>query len=372
MSVEVDRDALLGAVRRVADVVEARTTIPVLGNLLIEAAEGKLTLTGTDLDLQASATIDAAGTMSITVDKNKLLAAVTSFKPGRIAISAVPGRQAVQMKAGRGSRILSTLPATDFPKREALANATAFDIRASAFLRLLDTTSIAHSTDETRYYLKGAFLHVRGDQLMAAATDGHKAVQCRMTVPTGAEQLPDIIVPTKAVTLLRKLLTKVDGEVRFGATHKAYECQVGGTLLIGNLVDATFPDYQRVIPDRCDRALIGARDALLDPLTQVAAIVDAEGEKKIRVAVIDLQASPAESEVSAKDATGATAVEALDVEVSGEPIRFGVNQRYLSLVLGVFAESSRIELSLADPAAPMRLTGDKDPDVVAVITPYRI
>lgn len=195
MTVEIERDALLGAVRAVADVVQARTTIPVLANLHVEVADGRLTLTGTDLDLQASADAPASGAMLTTVDKNKLLAAANSFRPGPVRIDLDDGR--LVLRQGRGRRTLSTLSAKDFPRRGPLENGTAFRLSAKTLSRLLDTTFIAMSADEVRYYLMGVFLHVAEGKLHAVATDGHRLVRTHCTAPAGGDALADLILPSK-------------------------------------------------------------------------------------------------------------------------------------------------------------------------------
>jgi DNA polymerase-3 subunit beta len=371
MTVEVERDALLATVRAVADVVESRNTIPILSNLLIEVASGTLTVTGTDLDIQASASCEAAGEMLTTVDRNKLVAAVTSLKPGRVTIAPVEGRGAVTLAAGRGKRTLSTLPAADFPQRKAPENARIFNLSAASLMRLLDSCHVAQSTEEVRYYLCGIFFHVVDHHLVGAATDGHRMIRAQVPLPEGAAGMADIIVPTKAVTLMRKLLGKREGEVRVSVTDREIEVKAGPLRVTAKLIDGTFPDYSRVIPPASDNKLTVGRDVLIDGVGAVASVVNAEGEQKVRTVKVELV--PGDTQMlSALDTTGASAVEELPAGHAGNAVTFGVNHRYLTSVAGIFTENGMLSISIDGERSPMRIEGDKDPDLVAVVMPMRV
>ncbi len=369
MTLEVDRDVLLAALRRVVDVVEARNTIPILSNLLIDAKDGEITIAGTDLDIQVSARAPATGDLTTTVGAQKLLAAVSSFAPGALTIAPVEGRSAVTIKRGRSVRTLQTLAATDFPHR-AQIDATPFEIGAPSLSRLLDTAGIAQSSEETRYYLCGVFMHVADGKLVAAATDGFRLVRTAAVLPAGAEGMPDSIIPSKAVGIVRKLLQKQEGKVSFACSDNAVVVRVGDTEVLSKLVAHTYPDYSRVIAPPSQHVVTAMRDALLEPAAAVVSVVDAEGERaKYRTVILDLEGET--PEVSAQDSTGTSAREPLDAQIEGGAIKIGVNHRYFASVLNIFAESGTLTISFADARAPMRITGDKDPDLIAIIMPMR-
>lgn len=372
MTVEVDRDALKGALAAVADVVAGRTTIPILSNLMIVAESGQLHLTGTDLDIEATAQIEAAGDLSTTVSKEKLVAAITSLKPGRLTIAPAATPGAITIKQGRSVRTLATLPVSDFPKREQLQGGTRFRLQGPALTRLIETTYSAQSVEEVRYYLCGILLHVREGHLVAAATDGHRLVRAETAAPEGCEAMPDSIVPSKTVTLLRKLLSKVDAEVSIALTERAILFEIGSIRVASKLIEGTYPDYQRTIPSLCGNVLTLQRDALIEPVEAVAAVVNPEGEQvKRRAVVFDLTKGD-EHEISARDSAGSSASEAIDCTYEGDPIRFGLNQRYAVTIASIFSDNATLTLSISDPAAPIRVTSDKDPDVVAVMMPMRV
>lgn len=373
MSVAVERDALAAVLRRVADVVESRTTIAITGNLLLVARNGELTVTGTDLDIQASAIVEAAGEIETTIDARKLVAAVTSLKPGTVTIAAVEGRAgAVTIKSGRGVRTLPTLPATDFPLRKDPEAATRFAMPAASLARLLDTTHVAMSSEETRYYLCGVYLHLTDGRMCAAATDGHKLVRSFVSAPEGSEGAAQIIVPTKTIGILRKLLVKAQGDAQVAITENVIEVQLAGTRIVSKTIDGTFPDYRRVIPDEASDVfrMVVTRDALIEAGGAVAAVVDGEGDSKYRVLRFDLEAGKPVA-VSARDQAGAQAHEEMEAAFTGEPTALGLNQRYVAAVASVFADGAAMTLCWAGPTAPVRITTDKDPDMVAVIMPMR-
>lgn len=373
MKVEIERDALLAALEQVKGVIEARNTIPVLSNVLFAVANGGLTVTGTDLDIEASATATAAGEMLTTLPSDKILAAAKSFKPGKLTIATVDGRSAVTVKQGRGVRTISTLSADDFPKRAALEGGISFSMSSDLLVRLFGTCRIAQSTDETRYYLIGVFLHAVDGKLRAAATDGHRLIRAEADLPSGAAKMPDIIVPTKAVREVLQLLGKVAGEVQIVVAPGAIQFRVGTSTIISKLVEGNYPDYSRVIPDQGDHVITITREQFIAPVAAVSAIVNAEGDKtKVRTVAFDFGAGDDAYEVSAKDQTGTSAIEPLEAAFTGHPIRFGLNSQYARDVVGIFAEGSSLTISLSGPASPLRIVSDKDADLVGVVMPMRI
>ena len=373
MKVEIERDALIAALEQVKGVIEARTTIPVLSNVLFVVEDGVLTVTGTDLDLEANAVAPASGEIRTTLPSDKILLAAKGFKSGKLTIAPVEGRGAVTVKQGRGVRTIPTLPSDDFPKRKALANAVAFGIPSDALARLFGACRIAQSSEESRYYLCGVFVHVADDKLRAAATDGHRLVRAEADLPDGAAGMNDIIVPSKAVGHILQLLGKFSGEVRMEVSGDAIQFLIGGSTIISKLVDGRYPDYSRVIPDQGDQVITITREQFIAPVAAVSAIVNAEGDKtKVRTVAFDFGAGEDAHEVSAKDQTGTSAIEPLEASFTGSPIRFALNSQYARDVAGIFAEGSSLTISLNGPASPLRIVSDKDADLVGVVMPMRV
>lgn len=369
---EIDRDALLGALREVATVVPGRTTIPVLANVLMECADGRLSITATDLDLQATTTVEAAGDLSVTLPADKVQAAVQSLRPGRIALEPVANRpSSIRFKQGRNQRTLAGLPSKDFPTRGKLEGATAFEMPASSLARLLETTQVAQCADEVRYYLMGVLLHVFDGQMYAAATDGHRLVRCKVDTPDGADGMPDSIIGTKVVALLRKLLSKFEGTAHVAITARAATFTLGRTVINAALVDGTYPDYRRVIPEPGTTTLTIKRNELAVAANGVIAVVSGEGKDRVRCIRIDVT-SGGECELSSRDDAGADASEMLVGTVTGRPQTFGVNGKYFASAIGIFADAAEVAISLSEATSPVRITAETDPDLVAVVMPMRV
>lgn len=372
MTMEIDRDALLGALREVATVVPGRTTIPVLANVLMECVDGKLSITATDLDLQATTTVEAAGELSITLPADKVQAAVQSLRPGRITLEPVANRLgSMRFKQGRNQRTLAGLPAKDFPQRGALEAAKSFSMPAAALARLLETTQAAQSTEETRFYLCGVLLHVSEGHLFAAATDGHRLIRCQADTPDGSVGMPDSIVGSKVVSLLRRLLSKFEGAVRLAFTERAATFALGQTVINAALIDGTFPDYRRVIPQPSTTKLIVSRNELSGAAGGVISVVSGEGKDKVRRIKVDI-GGDGECELSTKDDTGADASELVSGAVTGRAQAFGVNGKYFAGALGIFSDAAQVSIAFDDPAAPILITAETDPDLLAVVMPMRV
>ncbi len=373
MKVELDRDALLSALQQVTGVVEARNTIPILSNLLLVVDGNTLSVTGTDLDIEATATAPASGDLRITVPNDKIMAAVKSFKSGKLTIATIEGRHALTVKQGRGVRTLSTLPVEDFPKRAPLGQSVTFSIAGSSLARLLGKCAVAQSSDETRFYLMGVFLHTTADKLRGAATDGHRLIRAEVDLPDGAKDMADIIVPKKAVAQALQLIGKSSADVTVQCNGTAISFAIGDGTIISKLIEGTFPDYSRVIPEPAVNRISVVRDVLVAASSAVTSVVNPEGDKsRVRAVAVEMGANDDAHEMTAKDQTGASASEPIVATYAGTPLRFGVNSQYLRDVAGIFTEGAALSITLHDPAAPLRIVSENDPDLVGVIMPMRV
>ena len=370
MTHAIDRDALLDALRHVASIVENRNVVPIVGHVLIEIGADGWTITGTDLNLHASARVAGdPGELAITVPADRLVAAVSSLRPGAIGFaleaSAGLGQMAV-LTQGRSSRKLATLPAADFPQFRPPEDAARFTLPAAALLRLLDVASVAVGSDNARPYLEGVFLHARPEGLFAAATNGNILVRASARVPDGAAEMPDMIVPAKAVNLVRRLIgAKPAGDVTIEADARRIGLTIGQASVQAKLIDGSYPDYTRVIPAEGDKAVTAQRDALIGAVKAVAA-VSSEKTRGIKVTLGE------EAELSVTDPEGAAAVEPLDGDCAGGAIEFGINAAYLQAIAGIFGEASRVRLGLTTPQTAVLITAEAEPDLIAVIMPMRV
>src|SRR6187399_1766483 len=267
MKATIERAKLLRCLSHVQSVVERRNTIPILSNVLIEAsADGHVRIMATDLDLQVIESLEAVSVEqagAITVSAHLLFDIARKLPDGsQVSFETADNRMAV--KAGRSRFSLPTLPRDDFPVIVEGDLPTSFELPARTLAELIDRTRFAISTEETRYYLNGIFLHVSDEAqpvLKAAATDGHRLARVTVPRPSGAEGMPDVIIPRKCVAELRKLLEEVEGTVQISLSETKVRFGLGSAVLTSKLIDGTFPDYNRVIPTANDKLL------KLDPKT---------------------------------------------------------------------------------------------------------
>jgi DNA polymerase-3 subunit beta len=257
MKATIERATLLKSLSHVQSVVERRNTIPILSNVLMEARDdGSLRVMATDLDLQVDESVAANVTQAgaTTVSAHTLFDIIRKLPEGsQVELSAADGK--MQVNAGRSRFNLSTLPRDDFPVIAEGDLPTRFELPAATLRQVIDKTKFAISTEETRYYLMGIFLHVADDQLKAAATDGHRLARVTVAKPDGADGMPDVIVPRKCVGELRKLLDEVEGTVEVSLSPTKVRFGLGSAVLTSKLIDGTFPDYNRVIPTANDKLL---------------------------------------------------------------------------------------------------------------------
>jgi len=370
MKATIERATLLKSLGHVQSVVERRNTIPILSNVLIEATgDGSLRLMATDLDLQiveaVAAAVDQPG--AITVSAHTLFDIARKLPEGsQVQLSAADGKMLVV--AGRARFNLQTLPKDDFPMIAEGELPTRFELPAETLKQIIDKTRFAISTEETRYYLNGIFLHVQEEGqpvLKAAATDGHRLARVTIGRPDGAEGMPDIIVPRKCVGELRKLLDEVDGSVEINLSSTKIRFGLGTAILTSKLIDGTFPDYNRVIPTGNDKLLKLDPRSFMDGVDRVATIAS-EKTRAVKMAVerdkITLSVTSPENGTAAEEVPG---------DYAATPLEIGFNARYLLDILGQI-DGDVVEVHLAD-ARRRRLIRENDKAAALyVLMPMRV
>jgi DNA polymerase III subunit beta len=372
MKLTIERGALLKSLAHVQSVVERRNTIPILSNVLLEAGEGSLGLTATDMDLtiieRVSAATAAGG--ATTVAAHTLYDIVRKLPEGaQIQIdSAADGGQVV-LRAGRSRFALATLPREDFPAMGAGDMPHHFAIAAKDLRNLIDRTRFAISTEETRYYLNGIYLHaaVSGDVkvLRAVATDGHRLARFEMALPAGAGNMPGVIVPRKAVGELRKLVDETEDQVEIQLSDSKIRFAFDDVTLTSKLIDGTFPDYQRVIPTGNDKVLEVPKKDFADAVDRVSTI----SSEKSRAVKLTLKSGSLT--LSATSPENGSASEELEVKYGGTGLEIGFNSRYL-LDIAQQIEGDGAQFALADAASPTLVRDVADASALYVLMPMRV
>jgi DNA polymerase-3 subunit beta len=372
MKVSIERDALMRATGRAQGVVERRTTIPILSNVLIEAEGERASIRATDLDIElvdrVPAVVERPGT--VTAPAHTLHEIVRKLPEGALVeLADDPATGRLSVRAGRSQFHLATLPREDFPVMASSEYACSYKAKAPELRRLFDKAKFAISTEETRYYLNGVYLHVAmqdgAGRLRCVATDGHRLARIDMALPEGAAGAPGVIVPRKTVGELRKLLDDDAAEISVSVSESKIRFATAEVILTSKVIDGTFPDYTRVIPLANPRRLeVHAKD-FAEAVDRVSTV----SSEKSRAVKLALDEDRLTLSVNAPDSGAAS--EELAVAYADEPLEIGFNARYLLEIAGQIEHGNAVFLfnTMNDPTLVRE--GDDD-TAVYVVMPMRV
>jgi DNA polymerase-3 subunit beta len=368
----IERSVLMKSLGHVQSVVERRNTIPILSNVKLDAREDGLGLNATDMDLDIVETVDAqvAQTGATTAPAHTFFEIVRKLPDGaQVEISYAADGGQMTLRSGRSRFSLSCLPVEDFPAMTGGDYSHTFALAAADLRALIDRTKFAISTEETRYYLNGIFLHAAQsegvDVLRAVATDGHRLARVEIPLPRGAAGMPAVIVPRKTVLELRKLIDETGMDVTISLSDSKARFAFDDAVLTSKLIDGTFPDYERVIPEGNDKIMEVEKKAFADAVDRVSAI-STEKSRAIKVAVdkgsVTLSASSPES---------GSAEEEVNASYDTTPIEIGFNSRYLLEIMGQI-EGDAARFAMADAASPTVIRETADGSAIYVLMPMRV
>ena len=369
----LERAVLLKALSHVQSVVERRGTIPILANVKIVAEGGKVSLTATDMDIAVVETIDAqvetAG--GATVPAHMLYEIVRKIPDGaQIEFSIKEGDTKAVIKAGKSRFTLSVLSADDFPVMAEGELPHAFSITAAECEALVEKTRFAVSTEETRYYLNGVYLHAADDDgtqvLRAVATDGHRLARMQIALPEGAAEIPGVIIPRKTVAELFKLVQENGVEnVEIALSESKVRFVCGSAIIVSKLIDGTFPDYDRVIPTGNDK-IMEVEGKLFSEAVDRVSVIASEKSRGIKLSL-----APNALTLSAVSAEQGDATEEIAVNYGADTVEIGFNSRYL-LDMMAQIEGESAQFVFADSAAPALVRDPADVGALYVIMPMRV
>ena len=367
MKFRVSRDALLKPLNLVAGVVERRQTLPVLSNVLLNLDADRLSITGTDLEVElvGRVQLESAGESGeITVPARKLADICKSLSEGSTIEFAVRDGKAT-LRCGRSRFTLATLPAREFPNIEDSIGTHQLSIPQGQLRRLIDRTGFAMAQQDVRYYLNGMYWELRDGRLRAVATDGHRLAVC--TLPQRLEDLADteIIIPRKGVLEMSRLMQEDDDEVVIIVGSNHIRATTEDFTFTSKLVDGKFPDYERVLPRGSDKIVIGERGELRQAFSR-AAILSNEKYRGVR-----LQLSEGTLNIVANNPEQEQAEEEVSVEYAGDDLEVGFNVGYLLDVLGVL-DGESVRISLADANSSALLEEVEGGDCLYVVMPMRL
>jgi len=372
MKVSIERSALLKAMSQAQSVVERRNTIPILANVLIEAEGSDISFRATDLDIEvidkAPAMVERAG--ATTVGAHTLHEIVRKLPDGAMVELSDDGTSGrLDVKAGRSSFSLATLPKEDFPVMASSEYACNFSAAAPVLRRLFDKSKFAISTEETRYYLNGVYMHAsdgaEGKVLRCVATDGHRLARIDAELPMGAEELPGVIVPRKTVNELRKLVEDDDMQIAVSVSETKIRFATPEITLTSKVIDGSFPDYTRVIPAGNTRRLEVDAAEFAQAVDRVSTV----SSERSRAVKLTLDEDRLVLAVNAPDSGAAE--EELAVAYADEPLEIGFNAKYLLEIAGQVDRENAVFLfnSSGDPTL---MREGNDESAVYVVMPMRV
>ncbi len=372
MKISIERGDLLKALAQAQSVVERRNTIPILANVLIEAEGDEVHFRATDLDIEvvdrAPAQVERAG--ATTVSAVMLHEIVRKLPDGALVTLTDDGASGrLTVEAGRSNFSLATLPKEDFPIMASSEYDTNFSAPAPVLRRLFDKSKFAISTEETRYYLNGVYMHVAtgadGQVLRCVATDGHRLARIDAPLPEGAEGMAGVIVPRKTVAELRKLLDDDDGVIAVSVSETKVRFATPDITLTSKVIDGTFPDYTRVIPQGNTRKMEVDAAEFARAVDRVATV----SSERSRAVKLSLDEDRLILSVNSPDSGAAE--EELGVAYGDEPLEIGFNAKYLLEIAGQVDRENAVFLfnSSGDPTL---MREGNDESAVYVVMPMRV
>ncbi len=371
MKLTLERAALLKSLSHVQSVVERRNTIPILANVLIRATAQEVSFAATDMEIEIIETVPGQVSKpgALTAPAHTLYEIVRKLPEGaQVELTAVSANQ-LTLTSGRSNFKLGCLPVEDFPKMPEGDLKHKFSLSAGDLRTLIDRTRFAISTEETRYYLNGIYLHAteakKVSVLRAVATDGHRLARVEMAAPSGAKGIPGIIIPRKTVNEVRKLIDESNGTIEVALSEAKVRFTFDSVVITSKLIDGTFPDYERVIPAGNDKVM-DANTSIFAAAADRVATISSEKSRAVKLSL-----TPGHLVLSANSPEAGSATEEIEVSYDGALLDIGFNARYLLDILQQI-EGDGARFTLADAAAPAIIQDVADASALYVLMPMRV
>ena len=375
MEIKANSSDLLKALNHIHGIVEVRHTLPILSNIVLSAENNELSLSSTNLDIFCSDKIDAeiVNSGEISVPAITFFEIVKRLPSGSDVILSMGDEDTeLILKCGRSKFNLSTLRTEDFPILSDKDLSTNFVISADELSRMIDKTKFAISNEETRYYLNGIFFHKAESNsikfLRAVATDGHRLAQYDIPLPQGAEEITGIIIPKKTVFELRKVLDDADGDVSVSLNENKIKFSFNNLKIISKVIDGTFPDYTKVIPQNNDKKFKTNNSELKNAIDRVSAVAINEETKS---KAIKLTIENNKLNLSVESQSKGSAKEEIDISYSNDKVDIGFNSRYLLDICNE-VDGDEIDVNLLDSISPAIILDKTDENLFFVLMPMRI
>lgn len=370
MKLFIERSAFLKALNHCQGIVERRTTLPILSHILLVAQNDTLQLTATDLELSAVETTPASVSEEgrTTVAAHLLYDIVRKMHDGaQVSLVLDASKMQMVVSSGCSEFRLPCLPAEDFPAVSMGSLPHTFTLPTKTIRQLIDKTKFAMSSEETRYFLNGIYLHTVEDQsLRAVATDGHRLAQATAPLPQGANGMPGVIISRKTVAGLIKILSETaDETVQISVSTSQIAFRLNDLFMTSRLIDGKYPAYQEAIPKSNNKFMHVNVKNLSKAVDRVATITTD------KFSAIKLFLEEGRLTLSATNESTGAAQEELEVAYQGEPMTFGFNARYL-LDIAQQLDGEEAEVAMADGATAITMRASSDDPTLYVLMPMRV
>jgi DNA polymerase-3 subunit beta len=372
MKFSTERAHFFRALHHVHRVVERRNTIPILSNILLRCEDNLLYIKATDLDIEVTENIPAMVEQSgaTTIPAHMIYDIIRKLPDGADIVIESDDDSSVSVASGRSKFQIQALPDSDFPNIAAGELPHQFSLPAQTLLQLFNRTQFAISTEETRYYLNGIYLHIIQDdgnaaQLCAVATDGHRLAKTHCPAPQGSHDMPGIIVPRKAVSEIQRLISDFDDDIAIELSDAKIKFSFGDITFTSKLIDGTFPDYERVIPKSNDKKLIIEKDPFSSAVDRVSTVASERGRG------VKMSLSPDQLKLSVSNPDSGSANEELSANYQNDDLDIGFNARYL-LDISNQITSGELQFYFNDHNAPCLIYDGDNRVTLFVLMPMRV
>jgi DNA polymerase III subunit beta len=369
MKLTITREQLQEGLVAVAASVPAKTTLPILSNILLEATKDGIRLSGTDLDIAVSTTVSASVDQegAITLPARKLVEIVRELPSAAIRLTA-SGEQRVTIECGRSKFRLLGLPREEFPAFPTVKFDGSWRTSSKDLQKLIAHVAFAASTEESRPILNGVLWELRPERMRMVATNGHRLA--RMDVPTppsGNTAEADLIVPPKALEQIRRLF-RADEEVEIAKSENHLGFRSPTTQIFTRLIEGPYPNYEQVIPRENDKSATADKAAFASALRRMS-IVASDQTHRIRMAFAN-----GSCKLSVQTPDLGEAQEEITVSYDGDPLEIGFNASYLLEILKYIpTDEVRLTFKAPERAATCEPVGWNDPSsYLTLVMPLRL
>ncbi len=371
MKFKISRSNFFKTLSHLQGIVDKKNSLPILANILIEAKNNQLTLSSTDMDIsiieKITCTVLEDGATTIN---SQILYDIVRKIDDNSEIEIISNNGKLLSLRSKGSRFsLACLPKEDYPIIETNNEGVDIILNSKILFKLIDKTKFAISNEETRYFLNGLYFNVTNEEnkniVTLVGTDGHRLAKFSHEIDAKIDQVSGVIIPKKTIYELSKLLSEIDNEIKISISSNKIVFTIGEIIFISKLIDGSFPDYKRVIPNDNTNILNINRDKLLAAVDRVSTIANEKSpviKFKLLENILNLNTVNNESSTASED---------LKINYNGDEIEIGFNSKYIMDIVNNL-DDSEISINLKDNSSPVIAKENSNTNLVYVLMPMRV